>query len=294
MGLLSLFGRKKAPTTLPTAGESVLDRVARILRANAHAALDKAEDPLATLDLLVLLDEFEKIFSDGEGDSSNRQNQFLSLFDGTSSVKRMYCITVNSLNNTSTYLVNRPGRFHYHIRFGYPGAAEIREYVKDKAPKVTDCVIDEIVRFSSLAKLNYDHLRAIAFELEDGQSTLGDVIDDLNIKAVEVIHYNMKVYLEGREQPLVDLVRLDLLNMDAPVFTNYVSGYGLQAHVGLNKADLRFGEDGVAVLHKGQFRDYGQEPDEDNEDDDSPKRPAVERIEFTKLNQASLGYSQAF
>ena len=49
-------------------------------------------DFLDSLDeCLIVLDEFEKVFPAGRRgiDGSNRQNQFLSLFDGLSSVKRI-------------------------------------------------------------------------------------------------------------------------------------------------------------------------------------------------------------
>ena len=71
-----------------------------------------------------LLDEFDKTFGsirsgDGGGDP---QAGLLSLFDGTSQGKKLFIITCNSLNRLNDYLVNRPGRFHYHFRFEYPSA----------------------------------------------------------------------------------------------------------------------------------------------------------------------------
>ena len=85
---------------------------------------DGIVDFLDTLDeCLVIFDEFEKVFASGRGHLAepNRQNQFLTLFDGMSSVRRIYCVTVNDVQDVSHYIVNRPGRFHYHMRFDYPG-----------------------------------------------------------------------------------------------------------------------------------------------------------------------------
>ena len=110
-------------------------------------------DFLDTLDeCLVIFDEFEKTFSSGRGplDGPNRQNQFLTLFDGTSSVKRIYCLTVNDVQDVSHYIVNRPGRFHYHMRFDYPSPDDVREYLLDQAPHAAASEIENAALFSRL------------------------------------------------------------------------------------------------------------------------------------------------
>ncbi|MDH2391601.1 AAA family ATPase [Streptomyces sp. HNM0663] len=68
-------------------------------------------------EVVVVFDEFEKIFSNEDDES---QNQFLSLFDGLSTTKRLYVLSVNELHRVNDYMLNRPGRFHYHMRFSYP------------------------------------------------------------------------------------------------------------------------------------------------------------------------------
>ena len=128
---------------------------------------------------VIVFDEFEKIFSTS-GDE-HAQSQFLSLFDGMSATKRLYILSVNELNRLSDYMQNRPGRFHYHMRFSYPGADMIRTYLQDQAPGVDDKEIDDVIAFSGRFDLSFDHLRAIAFELNLGEKFL-DVVGDLNIK----------------------------------------------------------------------------------------------------------------
>ncbi|WP_194765522.1 AAA family ATPase [Microbacterium sp. UFMG61] len=144
---------------------------------------------------LIVFDEFEKIFPAGRRgstDGGNRQNQFLSLFDGLSAVKRIYCLTVNDVADVSTYLVNRPGRFHYHMRFEYPGPDEVRQYLVDQAPNAHPDEIENVALFSRRARLNYDHLRAIAFELEQPDSLFAEVVEDLNIKSIEPSTYRIE------------------------------------------------------------------------------------------------------
>ena len=123
---------------------------------------------------IVLFDEFDKTFG-REG-----QNDMLSMFDGMSAGKKLFVITCNDLSHLSEFMVNRPGRFHYHFRFEYPGAKEVREYLEDKLPERYHSQIQDVVVFSRKTKLNYDCLRAIAFELSQGLP-FDEAIKDLNI-----------------------------------------------------------------------------------------------------------------
>lgn len=142
---------------------------------------------------LVLFDEFEKVFPQkGEGET---QDYMLGLFDGTSQHKRLYAITVNDVHKLSPFMVNRPGRFHYHIRFEYPTPAEIREYLTDKVSPEYHSEITAVELFSRKVKLNYDCLRAIAFELEVG-NTFADAIQDLNILNTDSQWYDVLVTLQ--------------------------------------------------------------------------------------------------
>ena len=140
-------------------------------------------------EVLVLFDEFDKVFEidddsddddDDSGEGSSPQSALLGLFDGLSSQKRLYILTVNRISGLSTYLLNRPGRFHYHFRFKEPDADEVREYMTDHAQEASPGEIEKVVRFSSLVSLSFDCLRAIAFEISDG-TPFEDAITDLNI-----------------------------------------------------------------------------------------------------------------
>lgn len=139
---------------------------------------------------LVVFDEFEKVFRSARKDEpGDEQAQFLGLFDGTSSTRRMYCVTVNDLYAVSSYLVNRPGRFHYHLRFEYPSPDEVAVYLREQVSQ-DDPRIDDAVRFASQVPLNYDHLRAVAFEMRaDAEASFAELVGDLNIKAVEPPKY---------------------------------------------------------------------------------------------------------
>lgn len=147
---------------------------------------------------VVLFDEFDKTFGGikpGENEM-DPQSGMLSLFDGISQGKKLFVITCNDLHRLNDYLVNRPGRFHYHFRFDYPTPAEIREYLQDKMGSQYQDEIEKVVLFSRKVNLNYDCLRAIAFELQCGDS-FEKAIQDLNIINTRDEVYNITLHFSG-------------------------------------------------------------------------------------------------
>ena len=156
-----------------------------VLIDNSTPGLAEFIDSLG--ECVVVFDEFEKKFKGDE-----EQSKFLGLFDGISSTQRLYLVTVNQVNRLNDYLVNRPGRFHYHIRFDYPTANEIREYLSDQVENLDSKEIDKVVILSKRVKMNYDHLRAVAFELRLG-GDFHDVLGDLNIKSIDDLSYKVTV-----------------------------------------------------------------------------------------------------
>ena len=139
-------------------------------------------------EVIVVFDEFDKTFVGGRNGGHtddgmplpDRQTELLTLLDGFGIGKKLYAVTCNSLYNLNDFMVNRPGRFHYHIIFSYPSPEEIREYLHDKLKPEYYNQIEDVVCFSQRIDLNYDCLRAIAFELNLGNK-FGDAIADLNI-----------------------------------------------------------------------------------------------------------------
>lgn len=158
--------------------------------------------------IVLVLDEFEKTFPADDEEGRDHQSQFLALFDGTGAHKMMFLVTVNELRWVNQHMVNRPGRFHYHMRFGYPDAAEIEAYLTDHVPDLDPATLASVVELSRRLPINYDHLRSIAFELTTypGQK-LSDFLGDLNIKAASSPCVVTFVFAEGT---LVEHTHLDL------------------------------------------------------------------------------------
>ena len=142
---------------------------------------------------LLFFDEFEKTFG-----NKDDQVELLTLFDGTSVGKKLFVVTCNKISGLNDVMINRPGRFHYHFRFAPPTDEEVKEYMQDKVDPCYWDEIDKVLRFNSLVGLNYDCLRAIAFELNSG-AAFKDVIQDLNIINVGRTNYKMKLYMNNGE-----------------------------------------------------------------------------------------------
>jgi ATP-dependent 26S proteasome regulatory subunit len=143
-------------------------------------------------EVMVLFDEFDKTYGEvkqNDGQASP-QTELLTLFDGVSAGKKLFVITCNEIRRLNDYLLNRPGRFHYHFRFDYPTVDEISEYLSDKLDKQYYSEINNVIKFSRKVDLNYDCLRAIAFELNNG-ITFKDAIQDLNIINLEKQLYDI-------------------------------------------------------------------------------------------------------
>lgn len=185
-------------------------------------------------EVMVLFDEFDKTFGgvEAEKGQASPQTGLLGLFDGVSGGKKLFVITCNNTYNLSEYLINRPGRFHYHFRFEYPSPSEIREYLVDKLPEDQYGEIEAVIAFSRKVNLNYDCLRAIAFEIGRGES-FKSAITDLNILNTDHQRYNVVVrFKDGRS--------LSRRNYEMDLFDNDYEDISMYDEKGDYRADLMF------------------------------------------------------
>ena len=159
-------------------------------------------------EIVVLFDEFDKTFAQLEG-QGDPQAEMLTLFDGLYMGKKLFIITCNELRKLNDFLVNRPGRFHYHFRFAYPNDAEVTEYLQDNIAEEFWGEIPAVAEFAKKVDLNYDCLRAIAFELNMG-STFADAAADLNIINIERNYYNLTLYFKDGTSFKCDNIALDV------------------------------------------------------------------------------------
>lgn len=201
-----LSGQKGAGKSLFTRvlARSCIDRDLPVIKVNeANPGLS---DFISSIEqeCCVIFDEFDKTFFSRE-DEVGPQSQLLSLFDGMDNGKKLFIITCNSVSKLSTYLLDRPGRFHYHFTFGTPELQDIDEYLQDKlTPEVYAANRDRLLYYASIVDMTYDYLRAICFELNRGYS-LDDTIADLNIakNADEYFDFIATIRIDGVEHQFV-------------------------------------------------------------------------------------------
>lgn len=195
-------------------------------------------------EIMVMFDEYDKTFGGIEAPEglADPQTELLSLFDGTSTGKKLFVITCNETNKISPYLVNRPGRFHYHIRFENPESDEIREYLQDNiTDKENWAQIDSIVTFASRVGLNYDCLRSIAFEINNGES-FEDAIKDLNIVNAEIPRYTLSiVYKDGTVARHRYPKQIDLYSSNEVVIDDfYIGSEYVICNISFNTRDVEY------------------------------------------------------
>lgn len=215
---------------------------------------------------VVLFDEFDKTYRSNR--DKDDQAALLSLFDGTSGGKKLFVVTCNELYGLNDFIINRPGRFHYHFRFDYPSPEAIREYLSDKLEVQYHGEIDRVVEFSRKISLNYDCLRAIAFELSRGAS-FSDAIADLNIMTTENEEY--KVYLFFDNGKSVHNLRFctNLYDYDGTMtyirFYDDDGKYALDAY--FDKAAVKYDVAKGRILVPAQGIKINENNDDDDDDD---------------------------
>ena len=246
---------------------------------------------------LVLFDEFDKLFDaqnecEYEDDvAENGQTELLSLFDGTSGGKKLFVVTCNTIDGLNSYLINRPGRFHYHFRFDYPSETEIEKYLSDKLEKEFYCEIPKVLKFSRRVKLNYDCLRAIAFELNRGVA-FEEAISDLNIVNAEEYEYDVTLHFQNGAKLYKKRLSLDLYDGDESDWESFYDESGkFVANVKFNKSHAAYDEKNgtIVVPAKSIVIDY-DDCDEDDKEISRYMRLKPERITLLRSKERNLHY----
>ena len=199
-------------------------------------------------EVVVLFDEFDKTFHDNDKDL---QAEMLTLFDGLYMGKKMFIITCNEINKLNDYLVNRPGRFHYHFRFSYPTDAEVTEYLQDNVQEEFWGEIPAVVEFTKKVDLNFDCLRAIAFELNMGY-TFSEAAADLNIVNIESNYYDLTLYFKDGTSFKCDRIALDVFNgSDDTVGRWFINKKDPSIYITFDPSDNIFDYDKGGMIIKG-------------------------------------------
>ena len=245
-------------------------------------------------EVLVLFDEFDKTFAKGSGES-DPQAGMLSLFDGVSQGKKLFVVTCNELWGLNSFLINRPGRFHYHFRFKYPTAEDIREYLDDKLLDKSKREIENVVDFSQKVALNYDCLRAIAFELNLGQN-FSDAIADLNIINVEKEEYKVTIRFTDGTIFFNKHFTMDLFNDEEDKSISIYNKQGMYAGtlsfpVGAVRFNSMTGE--MVVDPKSVEIDFYYDDEDDNESrkKKQAKKKVIQSVKISRMMERNIHYA---
>lgn len=233
-------------------------------------------------EVIVLFDEFEKTFDKDCREGTSPQEEMLSLFDGIGNGKKLFVITCNDLHDLSSYLLNRPGRFHYHFTLSTPNSEEIREYMMDKLKPEYQCNIEKIINFAAYTEITYDCLRAIAFELNNGY-TLKETLGDLNILKTNAPYYNIIItFMDGTVAESMRAMQIDFFSEQrvSNWMNHNTSG---EIHVNFVPSDANVDPVTQNITMKGDKMMLRF--DDDDEDGSLKKKHQIKEITFLSENR---------
>jgi len=208
--------------------------------------------------VVVVFDEFEKIYPSINKTSQTElegQDSLLNLFDTTLLSKKLFLLTCNDVRNLTEYLINRPGRLHYHFRMYRLSIAEITEYCTDNLSERNRKLIPEICSLGAvIPDFSYDMLRAIIFELNTYQCGLQEARSVLNIDARIKSPFNYTVYFKsGRTETGFNY--LDMGHIQCSVEWNRKStGYREIAKADMTKVQWTGDADGSLLLEESHIK----------------------------------------
>lgn len=127
------------------------------------------------------------MFLDEFGKMANRdvQEMFLSLLTDKSK-HILWILTENGIDSISRFLINRPGRIRYYLKFGKLDYRVVSEYLEDA--NINKMFKEELLlAYKNASNFTFDFLESLVEEHKFCPSkSLADMILDMNVKALEV------------------------------------------------------------------------------------------------------------
>lgn len=195
--------------------------------------------------VVVIFDEFEKTFR-GDGDYIDPQEDLLTLFDGLDDGKKLFVITCNDPDELNHYFINRPGRFHYHFIVKCPTPLEITEYLHDKLQPQYYDNINRIITLSIAVDLTYDFLRAIAFELNMGNS-LEETLEDMNIVLDHHRYFDAVIKFTNGDTYNVENIAMNFMNPRSHVYTGESLGDAPSTSFTLSSKNIKYENENIII-----------------------------------------------
>lgn len=142
-------------------------------------------------ELVLLFDEFEKVYKDEEG----KQEELLPILDGIFQSKKMFLFTTNSLR-INQFLMNRPGRIRYLRKYNGLEKNVIHEIIDDKLKDNSQK--DELIQLVNiLSNVSMDVLLHIIEEMNMYDEPPMTAVRVLNVQ-VEHSEFDVLMFLNGK------------------------------------------------------------------------------------------------
>lgn len=126
---------------------------------------------------VIFFDEFGKMYNT----KNDEQGALLSVFDGTSSDKRLILLTENEQRDINGFMLNRPGRVYYHFRHDKVETSVIEEYCADMG--VDDEAIGQIILLQQQCfDFSFDVLQSLVREYNKYGGDIKELAAELNIE----------------------------------------------------------------------------------------------------------------
>jgi hypothetical protein len=232
---------------------------------------------------VIVMDEFEKLYPNQTRTEQNEiegQESLLNLFDSTLAAKKLFLLTCNDVRSISEFLLNRPGRIHYHFKANRLSITEITEYCGDSLlPELLSMIPDICALGARIPDFSYDMLRAIIFELNTYKCQLKEVQQMLNINAGSRSSFNFKIYFaSGRVESGFDYININSTHarIDWYPKNKYRCDY---AYADLSMAHWTGDENSSLVLTEGISWE---------KDDNECENDRIEKIIFTPAKKGYL------
>jgi len=162
--------------------------------------------------VVLFIDEYGKQFM------GNIQDKSLTMFSDIADNKKLFILTENELYLINRFLLNRPGRVWYLIKYGRLADKVVDEYCKDH--HVRDTFLEEfLIGYKQSKEFTFDHLKAIVQEhLDYPNENFKDLVEIMNIEIGNNNMVHKIISIRPIDNPEINLIpakrKYHILNND--------------------------------------------------------------------------------
>ena len=161
---------------------------------------------------VLIFDEFAKVYNKSERNDSDEKTQgsLLSFLDGLSSTqKRLLLFTENNEYHINDFMLNRPGRIFYHLRYTKLDETIIKAVLAQRL--INKSNIEQIIMLSrTMRSFSFDILNAIIEEANRyPNEPIAELTSTLNIAIPRYCDYSLHIdEITYRDTPCIILDQL--------------------------------------------------------------------------------------